>query len=124
MQTIFLTKAKKNIQAAQLLFDNQMYDESANRAYYAVFQAALAALSAAGFQTERISHEAVQAMFNGELIQRRKIYPSHLKSYRLDLQAVRNDADYKLTFISKKVASRQIKKAKEFVERIEQESNK
>jgi len=121
---MFLNKAKTNIQAAQLLFDNQMYDASANRAYYAAFQAAVAALSAAGLQTERISHETTQALFSGELIRRRKIYPSHLKSYLLDLQAVRDDADYKQKLISKKVALRQIKKAKEFIEHIEREISK
>jgi uncharacterized protein (UPF0332 family) len=69
-----------------------------------------------------VEHKA-QANFNGELIQRGKIYLSHLKSYLLDLQAARNDADYKLKFISKKVASRQIKKAKEFVEIVAKEIN-
>lgn len=120
-KTIFLTKAKRNMQAAQLLFDNQMFDESANRAYYAAFQAALAALAAIGIQTARMSHEAAQANFNTELIHRRKIYPSHFKSYLLDLQATRQEADYELKFVSKRAASRQIKKAKEFVERVEQE---
>lgn len=118
----FLIKARRNLQAAQLLFDHQMYDESANRAYYAAFQAALAALAAIGIQTERMSHEAVQANFNAELIHRRKIYPGHFKSYLPDLQAVRIEADYTLKSISKKVTSHQIKKAKEFVEKVEQET--
>lgn len=123
-ETIFLTKAKRNIQAAQLLFDNQLFDESANRAYYAAFQAALTALSTIGVKMERMSHDAVQANFNTELIYRRKIYPAHLKSYLPDLQAARNEADYTLKSVSKKVAERQIKKANEFVERIAQEMSK
>jgi len=121
MKLIFITKAKENIQAAQLLFDNNLYNASANRAYYAAFHAALAALSDAGIQSERLSHEATQAHFSDQLIRRRKIYPGHLKSYLLDLQAVRDDADYKLKLISKKVAWRQVHKAKEFLERVEKE---
>jgi len=121
LNSIFLIKAKRNIQAAQLLFDHQMYDESANRAYYAAFQAALAALSVLGIHVEGMSHEAAQSTFNTELIHRRKIYPGHFKSYLLELQAIRIQADYSLKLTSKKIAMTQIKHAKEFVEHIEQE---
>ena len=123
-ETIFLTKAKRNLQAAQLLFDHQMYDESANRAYYAAFQAALAALSNLGMPVEGMSHEAAQAAFNTELIRKRKVYPGNFRSYLYELQTIRLDADYKLVFVSKKVASKQIKKAQEFVDRIVLEMNK
>lgn len=68
ISSIFLIKAKRNIQVAQLLFDNQFYDESANRAYYAAFQAALTALSTLGMEVEGMSHDAVQASFNNEFI--------------------------------------------------------
>jgi len=123
-EAIFLTKAKRNLQAAQLLFDHQMYDESANRAYYAVFQAALAAVSTVGMQVEGMSHEAVQSTFNNEFIHRRKIYPGHLKSYLSELLGIRNSADYKAKFTSKKVALKQLKKAEEFVEKVKQEMSK
>ena len=39
----------------------------------------------------------------------------------MDLQRIRNRADYELQLISKKMASRQLKKAQEFVEIITQE---
>lgn len=124
MNVIFLEKAKRNIRAAQLLFDNELYDESANRAYYAAFQAALAMLSTLDLRIEKINHEAAQSIFNREFIHRRKIFPGKFKSYLLDLLFVRNNADYKPIFISKKRASRQIKKAKDFLERVEQEFHK
>jgi len=123
-ETIFLAKAKRNIQAAQLLFDNQLYDESANRAYYAAFQAALAMLSDANIQVDRKSHKAVQANFNSAFIHKQKVFPSHVKSYLSDLHAVRIDADYKPLVISKKVTMQQIRKAKEFVELIDREIRK
>lgn len=121
MKQTFTAKAKENIEAAELLFENQKYNASANRAYYAAFQSAIAALVNAGIQADRISHEALQAKFSSELIQRRKIYPNKFRSYLMDLQAVRNDADYELIFVSKKVAQRQLKKAKEYVEVIDKE---
>jgi len=121
MESIFLTKAKRNLQAAQLLFDHVLHDESANRAYYAAFQAAVATLCAVGVQAEGMSHEAVQSTFSRELIHRRKIYPGHFRSYLPDMQVARIEADYKNRFVSKKVASQQLKSAKEFVEKVEQE---
>src|SRR5690606_34584726 len=97
---------------------------SANRAYYAAFHATLAALSKTGLNVERLSHEAVQSNFASELIHKRKIYPSHLKSYLLTLQSVRNSADYETLFVSEKVAFRQFKRAKEFVDCVLQEGER
>ncbi|MCP4110226.1 MAG: HEPN domain-containing protein [Desulfobacteraceae bacterium] len=122
MKQEFITKAKQNLKAAELLFENELYDASANRAYYAALHAAVAALANIGIKADdRISHETTQANFSGELIRRRKIYPGNLKSYLADLQRIRNDADYKLKFVSKKVALKQVKKAKEFVTKVLQE---
>jgi uncharacterized protein (UPF0332 family) len=121
MKTEFLSKAKENLTVAQWSYENAHYNASANRAYYAAFQAAIAALAGQGIKIERISHEATQAYFAGELIHRRKIYPNHLKSYLTDLQRIREEADYELTGVSKKVAARQLKKAQELLESITQE---
>jgi len=123
MKHEFLTKAKENITAATLLFDNELYNACANRVYYAAFHAAIAALANIGMDTVH-SHEATQAHFVTELIRRRKVYPNHLKSYLRDLQDVRNDADYEQKSVSKKVAQRQLKKAKEFVGLVTQEIEK
>ncbi len=46
MKSEFFTKAKENIKTAEILFEHQLYNASANRAYYAAFQAAIAALTA------------------------------------------------------------------------------
>jgi len=124
MAMTFSAKAQENIEAAEILFENQKYNASASRAYYAAFHAAIAALANAGIPIDRISHESLQAKFNGELIKKRKIYPSRFKSYLLDLQSVRLAADYKSIFVSKKVAARQNKKAREYFEAIQQEINK
>jgi len=115
LKSEFITKAAENINAAKLLFENKRYNASANRSYYAAFHAAITALSKEGFETERISHEAAQSIFTGELIKRKKKYPASLKSYLIELKNVRHNADYKSIQISKKIASRQLSKAQEFV---------
>lgn len=118
----FFSKAKENLTAATLLFENGLYNASANRAYYAAFQATLAVLARIGLiENERKSHKTTQSLFVYELIHRRKMYPGHLKSYLADLLTVREDADYELTQVSQKIALRQLKKAKEFVETLTKE---
>jgi len=100
----FLNKAKENLTAAQVCFDNGLFNACANRAYYAALQAAVAALVHRGICRDKIDHGQVQADFSGELIKRRKIYPAKLKSYLPDMQLVRNQADYTAKQISRKVA--------------------
>lgn len=124
MKAIFTRKADENIKAAELLFENQMHNASANRAYYAAFHAAIAALANLGIPVERIGHDTLQSKFSSELIRKRKVYPARFKSYLPNLQEVRDIADYETKFISKKMAERQIKKAKEYVEAIKKEIQK
>lgn len=69
-----------------------------------------------GIRLERTDHDLIQAKFSGELIHRRKVYPRRLRSRLSELQAIRDDADYKVKLVSKKVAKRQLDKAKDYVE--------
>ncbi len=121
MKTEFLLKSQENLKAAELLLANQLYNASANRAYYAVFQAAIAALAKIGLESEHQNHHRIQSNFVAELIQKRKVYPGHLKSSLMELQDVRNDADYNVQLISQKVAVRQLKRAQELVAAIVKE---
>ncbi|MBF0099343.1 MAG: HEPN domain-containing protein [Desulfobacterales bacterium] len=124
MKFDFFNKAKNNLNAAQLCFDNALYDASANRAYYAAFQAAIAVLLHKGIKRDKIDHKLVQADFSEKLIKRQKIFPNRLKSYLLEMQSVRDQADYKHENVSKQEAFRQIRKAEEMLNLIEQELKK
>ena len=64
MATDFLSKAHDTLLAAQVLLEKELYDSCANRAYYAAFQAALAALTSFGLKAEKSEHKWVQATFN------------------------------------------------------------
>lgn len=119
MNESFLERAKENLDAAQILFERERFNASANRAYYAAFHAALAALFGHGF-TPNTDHKVVQAMFSGELINRRKLVHSRFKGYLQELQDIRNDADYK-NGVSKSLARTQLKKSTEFVHYLVQE---
>ena len=113
MSEMFLARAKENIAAASELFLSEKYNASANRAYYAAFHAAIAALMHFGHATD-IDHKPVQASFNRFLLHERKIFPASMKTELLNLQNVRGEADYR-DGIGKKRAAAQLKQAEQFV---------
>ena len=84
----FLKKAKDNLRAARICFENDLYDACVNHAYYAALQAVVSALSAKGVRREKIDHKWVQAEFSGKLIHRQKVYPSKLKSYLSEIKPI------------------------------------
>jgi uncharacterized protein (UPF0332 family) len=116
LKETFLNLAKENILAAELLFDNNMFNASANRAYYAAFHIAIVYLFEKAFEP-KIDHKNVLSLFINEFINKKKTFPSKLKQDFYDLQGNRNDADYK-SGISKKTALFQLKIAKEFFDTI------
>jgi uncharacterized protein (UPF0332 family) len=119
----FVKKAQDNLILAKYCLENGYYDASANRAYYAAFQAAIAALSAQGITSDKYEHKWVQANFNLALIRQRKIYPSRISSALLDMLFIRNRADYLEESLNKKRATGQLAQARDFVGLIFKELN-
>lgn len=124
MKFEFLEKAKENLSAAVICFENGLYNACANRAYYAAFQSAVSALADRGVKREKIDHKWVQAEFNGRLIKRQKVYPAGMKSYLMKMQIVRDRADYSHHNVNKKSARRQIDRAGEIISSVEKELKK
>jgi hypothetical protein len=60
-------------------------------------------------------HDWVQAQFSERLIKRKKHYPAKLSSYLLDMQTVRDTADYKVDMTTKKTAKQQVTAGEEFI---------
>lgn len=114
MKEIFVERAKENLLAAEILYGNNLFNASANRAYYSAFHIAIAAIYSIGI-TPEIDHKTIQTLFAENFCNRRKIVSSRFKGYLKDLQHIRSNADYK-NGVSKKDAKQQIKYSKEFVE--------
>ena len=116
---IYRFKAEESLARAESEYANGRYDNCANRAYYACFQTAIAALVRAGIgpagQAEQWGHEFVQAQFVGQLINRRKRYPSSLRETLLRGLRLRQTADYKIDRVTDIQASRGLARAREFV---------
>lgn len=121
MQSEFMDKARENLAAAEICFENNLFNASANRAYYAGFHAAVCALATRGIKRDKLDHKWVQSEFSGRLVKRRKIYPAKAKAYLMRMQTVRNDADYKSRPISRKKAQGQLARARDMLALIRKE---
>ncbi len=123
----YLAKAVESLDSATADFAGARYNSCANRAYYACFQAAIAALLSAGIRPANPrgewSHELVQSQFNGLLINRRKLYPTLLRRVIRDTIEVREKADYTSSPVSGRVASRVLKQAQDFVKVIQEKAS-
>jgi uncharacterized protein (UPF0332 family) len=91
----------------------------ANRAYYACFQAAIAALLAAAILPAsprgEWSHACVQSQLNGLMIIRQKRNRAALRRILRDRMAVREKADDTPAAVSARVASRVLQAVQAFV---------
>lgn len=115
-----LMKARESLLGAESEYEQRRYNNVANRAYYACFQAAVAALDAAGISPpggrEEWGHSFVQARFAGQLINRQKRYPTELRETLTSLFSIRQQADYRRANVSHKQATRLLIRATTFVD--------
>ena len=117
----WIAKSEENLTAAELCLEYDLRNASVNRAYYAMFQAAIAALTKFGIprRGKRWGHGYVQVQFSGALIQRRKVFPNRFKDALPDIIAYRNEADYGTIQISSAIANRTLRLAQNFVQQIQ-----
>jgi uncharacterized protein (UPF0332 family) len=85
-----------------------------------MFQAAQAALAAAGHARSEWSHPGLQATFTAELIHRRKLYSVVLRDYLFAGHRVRQVADYGAEGVSRKLSERLCRRAERFVSSVRQ----
>ena len=118
----YLRKAIESLAGAESEYANGRLDNCVNRAYYACFQAAIAALLQEGIRASRSQwgHTFVQSQFVGQLINRRHRYPSTVRSTLAELLTLRQSADYDPDPISRPEASRSLRRSRDFVDAIRQ----
>jgi uncharacterized protein (UPF0332 family) len=120
--SLYLIKAQESLVGAESEFANRRYNNAANRAYYSCFQAAVHALIRAGIRPSgargQWSHAFVPAQFEGELIRRRKLYPTDLRTILQQTYTVRRAADYEAELVSQAQAERALRRASRFVQAI------
>ena len=121
----YFDKAVENLASCESELDFGRRNSCARSAYYACFQAAIAALLHAQVVSaqsgRRWAHNQVQARFVGELIHREKRYPASLRSTLPDLLAIRHKADYEVEGIHDRVAQRVVRRAQSFIQAVREE---
>lgn len=119
-----LIKARESLAGASSEDEEKRYNNVANRAYYACFQAAVAALDVAGIRpagnSDDWGHGAVQAQFVGLLINRRKVYPGDLRDALSQTVRMRVRADYHQASVSESQAIRAIARARAMLAAVEE----
>ena len=126
--TDLLAKARESLAGAESELAAGRYNNAANRAYYACFQAAVHSLTLLGVKppgtSGRWGHEYVQARFSGDLIGRRKRYPADLQSILEQGFRLRATADYDRVSVHEVQTARAVRRAREFVAAVaEREGN-
>ena len=115
---LYLYTSEESLAGAASEYANGRYDNCANRAYYACFQVAVAALVREGIapanQAGQWGHDFVQARFVGDLINRRKRYPAVLRETLIRGLRLRQTADYTVEHVTAVQASRGLARAREF----------
>ncbi len=115
----FLDKARESLAGARVEFEGGRYNNSANRSYYAVFQAGIYALQLEGVRLPaggtEWGHAFVDAQFSGLLVNRRHRYDGNLRNVIGDNRKLREDADYTTGGVSQIRASRALQRAERFV---------
>src|SRR2546422_5666511 len=117
-QSVYLAKAEESLLGATSELAQGRYNNSVNRAYYACFQAAIAALQHASIGPRGgqsgWAHTYVQAEFVGRLIHQRKLYPARLRQVLARHLTLRHLADYAPEMMKYLHASRAVQRAHDF----------
>ena len=118
----FLAKAEESLAGAESEYANGRFNNCANRAYYASFQAAIAALLRAGIgpsrQDNQWRHDHVQARFAEQLIGRQKRYPAERRDVLGRGAILRATADYRTDQVSQLQALRGLRRSRDMVEAV------
>src|SRR4051812_19626169 len=123
--SISLEKAEECLAGAESEFVSGRFNNCANRCYYAVFQAAIHALSLAQVAPPGPDadwgHEFVRSHFVGQLVNRRKQNSASLRTVPGTNCALRQSADYKREHVTEVRASRALQRTRQFLAAVRQE---
>jgi uncharacterized protein (UPF0332 family) len=120
---VYLVKAEQCLAGAQLAVDHGQYNNAANRAYYAAFQAAIAVLAAAGVipPTPRYwSHDFVLREYCRRAVPRGAAFLPGSASALKALQDERLKADYETELLGRASGERALALARQFLAAVRQ----
>lgn len=116
-----LARAQASLHAAQLCLEHRLFDSAVNRAYFAMFQAAIAALEAQGTKRKEWTHKGVHSDFVHAFVRRRKVVPLGFANVLPTMMDLRHKADYEHPGVSQRQAKRAVQEAHNFISLLQQE---
>lgn len=109
-----IEKAKMDLEASKILFDNGLYSQSLNRSYYSIFHAVRAVLAFEQFDSKK--HSGIIAYFNRHFINA-GIFDKKYSKILIGAEIIRNKSDYDDFYIaSGEDAEKQLQNAEEFID--------
>jgi uncharacterized protein (UPF0332 family) len=124
----YIDKAIESLGGAESELANRRFNNCANRCYYACFQGAVGALLAADITVRSPGgywrHDQIQAQFIGQLINRKRLYPTSLRRTLNENMLLRHIADYDIDTVSEIQAHRAVRRSRDFVDAIVKEWEK
>ncbi len=109
-------RAEETLREMETLFQRELYNGAVDRAYYAAFHAAAAALLTLDLEFAR--HSAVIARFGKEFAKTKKLDPQHHQTL-IEAFSLRQKADYDYTVkIDRETAERVVRGCRELVEAV------
>lgn len=113
-----LEKAHSKLQSAQLLFKEELFEDSLSRSYYAMFTAAKAILALKKLDSRK--HSGIISFFNQHFV-KLNIVDKSLGRILMNAKDFREESDYgDYVSISKEDAEAQLSNAEFFISNIEQ----
>jgi uncharacterized protein (UPF0332 family) len=108
-------RAQASLRAAELCLAQGLLDSAVNRAYFALFQAAICALEHRGIRRREWTHKGVHSDFVQIFVRRRKLVPASFAGALPSVLQLRHMADYQQPGVSQPQAERAVRRAHEFV---------
>src|SRR5262249_40876302 len=114
-------RAQASLQAAELCLAHGLWDSAVNRAYFALFQAAICALERRGGRRRGWTHKRVHSDFLQLFGRPRKLAPPRFSRGLPPAMHLRHIADYQQPGVSQVQAERVVRRAREFVTLLQRE---
>ena len=112
-----LSKARGKLKTAQIDFDNERYDDSVSRSYYAVFHAISAVLLSKGLHFS--SHGQTMGAFNKEFI-KSKVFSASFTKVIENLFSGRQIGDYDIgNYLSADIAKEDFEETEKIIDACE-----
>jgi hypothetical protein len=112
-----ITAAKERLAVAEELYANNHYLDAASKAYYAIFQAARAALATLAVDSSK--HSGVISLFNINYV-KTGVFPKEYSKIIANAQDLRLSSDYDDFYVvSKKDAAQALDNALKFISGVE-----